>query len=316
VPTLSLEFWIGTGLAILMAVLAIGVGVGMDTKTRGEYIFVVLCFCLSWLAIIVTIGLWYFHVATPSFQRAIVSGLFVAIATVSGFVALRWATDRHERAMLVEKGPQTSQVPTEPKPEHPKIAKELERSAVIPDPLVRVEPEEGPVPSIPDKAQAFSLTLQNDGPDIDHIVIKQEFFFATKDGEKITIYRVGRIVPQKPNGDLPLRTNQHVEITVDFSPFTYYYGLFGYKGYAGVKIIVAFRRFADEKDFTLSRPYAAGRDVNIGNFVSLSMPRTKDQDPPPPAFGVHEVVPLIDSDANWKDAFFEHTPDGKTRVIW
>src|ERR1700720_1898109 len=103
---LSLEFWIGTGLAILLAVLAFGVGVGMDARTKGEYSFVVICFCLSWLAIVVTIGLWYFHAPLPAFTRALVSGIFVAIVSIGGFAAIKWATDRHESAMLVEKVPQ------------------------------------------------------------------------------------------------------------------------------------------------------------------------------------------------------------------
>lgn len=99
-PNLSLEFWIGTGVAVLLAILAFAVGVGMDARTKGEYWFVVVCFCLSWLAIVATIGLWYFNATTPLFKRAIVSGLFIVIVSVSAFAAIGWATDRHERATV------------------------------------------------------------------------------------------------------------------------------------------------------------------------------------------------------------------------
>lgn len=137
-PNLSLEFWIGTGVAILLAILAFGVGVGMDARTKGEYWFVIVCFCLSWLAIVATIGLWYFNATTPPFTRAMVSGIFVAIVSVGAFVAITWATDRHNRAIFVEKGQQTSPsqsaTTTQPKAssEQPKSDLKLKIDRLIP----------------------------------------------------------------------------------------------------------------------------------------------------------------------------------------
>lgn len=99
-PTFSLEFWIGTALAILLSILATAVGVGMDARTRGEYLFVVICFCLSWLAIAFTVGLWHVHTTTPPVRRTIISGVFLAVVSVGLFTAIRWAADRHEGANL------------------------------------------------------------------------------------------------------------------------------------------------------------------------------------------------------------------------
>lgn len=123
--TFSTEFWAATGVAIVTLILGLGVAVGMDTRTKGEYVFVVACFCICWLAIVVTVGLWYFDATSPSFQRLLVSGLFVAAATVGALASLNWATDRHTRVMLAETGPQTtsspvpsvSPVPTVPLPQ-------------------------------------------------------------------------------------------------------------------------------------------------------------------------------------------------------
>ncbi len=143
----------------------------MDTRTRGEYVFVVVCFCLSWLAIVGTIGFWYFHVVTPPFQRAIFSGLFVAIATVGALIAITWATDRHERIMFVEKGPQTSassRVPTmtEPKPtansdkphSHP-VSREVSKTG----PIASLEMELTPVISLESVQLYVDLNFVNVG---------------------------------------------------------------------------------------------------------------------------------------------------------
>jgi hypothetical protein len=131
-PTFSSDFFAGSGLAVLLAVLGFGVGVGMDARTRGEYLFVIGCFCFAWLAVIGTCVLWYFHVTTPSIQRAMASGLFVAIATVGMLGAITWVTNRHERIMFVEKGPKTS-ISTE-------------ASKTEPDPKPEPKPDSAPKP--------------------------------------------------------------------------------------------------------------------------------------------------------------------------
>jgi hypothetical protein len=46
-PELSLEFWIGTAVAVVALVLGLGVTLSMDAKTKGEFYFAAACFLIS-----------------------------------------------------------------------------------------------------------------------------------------------------------------------------------------------------------------------------------------------------------------------------
>ncbi len=93
-PSLSIEFWIGTGIAVLLSILAFGVGVGMDAKTKGEYVFVIACFCTSWLMLVLMIGLWTVTSGTQLPGR--LAGVFaIALVSWGAIEAVRWAQFRH-----------------------------------------------------------------------------------------------------------------------------------------------------------------------------------------------------------------------------
>jgi hypothetical protein len=114
VPHFSTEFWVSTGIGLLLALLGFGVGVGMDAKSRGEYAFVVSCFFLSALMLIGMVGLWAANTGARLLIRSSVAVVICGSIILGAFMAIRWAQERHEEANAK---PAEPQLPTPPTPE-------------------------------------------------------------------------------------------------------------------------------------------------------------------------------------------------------
>jgi hypothetical protein len=99
---LSLEFWLGSILAIVLAVLAFGVGIGMDAKTKGEYLFVIGCFSVSWLVAIALLGLWNVNTTVSVVQRTALTILLGGLICFGALESIRWAQARHLRVKISE----------------------------------------------------------------------------------------------------------------------------------------------------------------------------------------------------------------------
>jgi len=101
-PKFSTEFWVGSGLAVVVAIIAAGIAVAVDARTKGEYRFVVTCFCVSWLVTVATAGIWYSHSPMAVWRRSILGFVVLAIVSVALFKSLEWASARHESASAEE----------------------------------------------------------------------------------------------------------------------------------------------------------------------------------------------------------------------
>jgi hypothetical protein len=105
-PPLSIEFWIGTAIALVLFVLGLAVTLAMDAKTKGEFRFAVTCFVVSAGVIIYGIGAWQMSTSWPARSRLIITYALYACVLVLTGEAIRWAHGRHLRA----EGPPPSQV--------------------------------------------------------------------------------------------------------------------------------------------------------------------------------------------------------------
>jgi hypothetical protein len=222
--------------------------------------------------------------------------------------------------------PATSPELPKPEPPNPPKANKLANpnppqvSPITPDPLVRIEPEEGTVSAQQEQEGLFKLTLQNDGVDIDHIDGKQDYFFAEKTGGTVRINRLAEAIdlfsPPMPS----LRTNQSLPIPVNFNlvkSTVRGLGKFGYNGLVGVRIRIAFRRYSDQKGFRVIKAYwAIGQSLSDpGGFNGLLAPEENNIRQSPDVFRFSEVLPYMNSDDHWRDPWFRSQGDGKIEMI-
>jgi len=98
-PELSLEFWLGSILAIITLILGLGVTLAMDAKTKGEFRFAVGCFLVSALSVIYGIEMWQISTTWSTRSRLLlVYGLIAIIVACTGEV-IRWSHTRHQHAV-------------------------------------------------------------------------------------------------------------------------------------------------------------------------------------------------------------------------
>jgi hypothetical protein len=141
-PDFSLEFLIGSALAIITFGFGLGVTLAMDSKTKGEFRFAAACFLVCSGIALYGIGAWEMSAAWTNGPRRIVAyGLFAFVAVVT-VESIRWAHTRHLRAAQgtakenrrLEPPPNNSPVkPSSPPPPNAQ-------------PMSKAEPRDKPIP--------------------------------------------------------------------------------------------------------------------------------------------------------------------------
>jgi hypothetical protein len=138
-PDFSVEFWVGTVLAILALVLGLGVTLAMDAKTKGEFRFAVSCFVVCALILIYGIGAWQMSVTWSKLPRFSTAYFVLALILAFAGEAIRWAHSRHLRASAAEpsggdsrtRRPDSPPAPApEDKPPTPTPAPKLEPASI------------------------------------------------------------------------------------------------------------------------------------------------------------------------------------------
>jgi hypothetical protein len=198
---------------------------------------------------------------------------------------------------------------SKPEPSQPiVIAPPSVRPTKPPEPVVRIEPEEGTIPSDPNKKGAFMLKLENDGVDIDHLDVKQDFFITQTVDGKLRFNRLAQIVGGASNlNGSPLRTNQSIPIAVDFnSVISMIRGLrkSGYDGFIGVRVRAYFRRYSDQIDFHLAKGYVAFTGLD-GGVEFLSTPDEKNRVKGMFNGDIRKWRSYMNTDDSWVDPIFD-----------
>jgi hypothetical protein len=141
-----------------------------------------------------------------------------------------------------------------------------------PDPVVRIEPERDVLAS---STGEFTLQLVNNGVDIDHAKVALDYFTAQKDSAGAI--RVKRILNfETLTSPAVLRANQYIPVTLGFGGFIEQAhqaakATFSGLSLLGVRIRVAFRRFSDQKEFSIVRGFGV-TERNEQGIWSLSGP--------------------------------------------
>lgn len=213
------------------------------------------------------------------------------------------------------------------------------------DLLIRIEPEHGILVST---TGTFTLSAVNDGSDIDHIWVTRDYFIAQKDGRSINIKNILRLecgpdhaadvlpLEFKPSPDFEgtidgsaspvsvtqagspintiLRTNQQFPISITHSGWvTLAYKIakssFHGKSLLGIRIILAFRRFSDQKEVKSVRVFEISEDSQPGSW-SLSAPHALRMKRPSDAFMIEDVLPYAESTNRWS-GLLVHYKNGK-----
>ena len=94
-PDLSVEFWIGTAVALITLLLGLGATLAMDARTKGEFRFAVVCFVLSALTVVYGIVGWDMKTTLPALPRLLVVYGIVALVVALCGETIRWAQGRH-----------------------------------------------------------------------------------------------------------------------------------------------------------------------------------------------------------------------------
>ena len=173
----------------------------------------------------------------------------------------------------------------------------------VPD--LRIEPEHDLLGS---SNGMFTLSLVNYGPDVDHAHTELDYFTAQKDSAgDIRIKRMFHF--EEGTSPVVLRTNQTLPIAVDFRGFVikgYQSAKATFSGLSllGVRITVIFRRFSDQKEFTIVRAYEV-TEADRQGIWTLSPPSTSYLPSLPEfrniRFTIDEVMPYIQSLDRWSD---------------
>jgi hypothetical protein len=96
--SLSIEFWIGTAIAILCLALGLGATIAMDARTKGELNFAVCCFLGSAATICYGIGSWELTATLSAKYRRPLALILFALTAIGTVEAIRWAHRRHLNA--------------------------------------------------------------------------------------------------------------------------------------------------------------------------------------------------------------------------
>jgi hypothetical protein len=207
----------------------------------------------------------------------------------------------------------------------------------LPDPLVRVEPEHG---SLGSTNGSFTLTAVNDGVDIDQVWVTKNYFVAQNDGKSICLKNILSIecTPDRaadilapainPSRDFDgtlndsmasmsvkqvlgsavntmLRTNQQFPIAVTCTGWVqvaYQVAKASFQGRSllAVRIILAFRRFSDQKEFKIVRVFEISDESGQG-IRTLWAPSAfpMKQSPSSTVFTIEDVIPYLQSTDHW-----------------
>jgi hypothetical protein len=115
-PALSVEFWVGTGIALFLSVFGLGVTLAMDAKTRGEFRVAAGCFLLAATSTVYVIGVFEMSAMWPARLRVPIAwGLFATVAVLAS-EGVRWAHARHLRAIALHEQLKGQKIEEEPGP--------------------------------------------------------------------------------------------------------------------------------------------------------------------------------------------------------
>lgn len=185
-----------------------------------------------------------------------------------------------------------------------------------PDPVVHIEPERGNIPLDP-SGRGYQLKIVSAGVDIESLLVYADDFWAEKDQE-IRIKRIMRgiiccdqnMAPFGGGKSIPLRLGRITGLYDNLRNT-------GHPGLPGIRLIVAFRRSSDKKDFRIVRAYQIWGD-------NLTVPMDSDA-PSDPSFGrfsFTEILPYMNSNDHWTsmmlrsggpEGITEATPPGPAR---
>jgi hypothetical protein len=204
------------------------------------------------------------------------------------------------------------------------------------DPAIRLEPEHGTLASV---TGSFMLAIVNNGVDVDHIWVTRNYFVAQFDGRRPLIKNVlvlacgpdrtkdilplefkpstdfagtidGSAIPISvnqvgPPTNVVLRANQRFEVAVTYAGWVklaYQTAKASFTGNTilGIRILVVFKRFSDQKDFNIVRVLGISEDDSTKNIWSLSVPGFSVVKPPrSTAFTIEDAVPYVTSTDQW-----------------
>src|SRR5664280_887122 len=94
----STEFWVGTAITFVIAVIGVAVAIAMDAKTKGEFGFVVGCFLTSAAIVVYGIGTWQMNTTLAAKYRIPLALILFAGVAMGTIEVIRWAHGRHLRA--------------------------------------------------------------------------------------------------------------------------------------------------------------------------------------------------------------------------
>jgi hypothetical protein len=182
----------------------------------------------------------------------------------------------------------------------------------VAEPLLYVQPDT----AIRNDKGSFLLHLQNSGPDIDYVGVDYDYFVAKKKDNKIVIYRTVHFQDAPSPNIRPLKTNQAKLVTLNFSGYTtaIYNSLaesqYGYV-LEGVRLIVTFRRYSDDKRYRQIWSYVCNR--GDCNFVYAPGTSFDQSGPPGTSFlSFNDIVPYMESNEHWEDPVVQVPP---TKVV-
>ena len=200
-------------------------------------------------------------------------------------------------------------------------SKGADRSSPITDPIVHLEPEQGPIWSTNPPGQrigAFTLSFHNTGlEDITNINVSQDYFVAEKSKDIIIKRAGGMLIPNVMPEVLASKEKQPIEIDLGDHIDVLNEVADSFKGPSlrGVKVTVRFRRRADGKDFSIVRMYGI-----IGPKGEGLMMVGDAGDPAPiplrnQFLTLSELVPYQDASDHWTPIEKHVSWDFEGRVI-
>jgi hypothetical protein len=161
------------------------------------------------------------------------------------------------------------------------------------DPVVHIEPERGNIPLRAD-GRGYDLKIVSTGVDIESVLVYEDYFWAEKDPE-IKIKRIVRVIACCDQSIPPFGGGK--SIPLGFGRISGLYDQLtktGHPGLPGIRLIVAFRRSSDKKDFRIVRAYGIWGDT-------LTIPM--DSDIPGGPFGqglsLADILPYMNSNDHW-----------------
>jgi Ca2+/Na+ antiporter len=166
-PDFSMEFWVGTVVAVITLLVGLGATLAMDAKTKGEFRFSVTCFLVSALTMVYGIVEWDMKTNWPTLPRMLIVYVIVAFVVLITGETIRWANGRHTHAAASHSGP-TGTTPTAKDTD--KGDKDTSRWADG-KPAIAEQPKPKPIPSTEpaDRANLHVIGVKFEAPDIDKL---------------------------------------------------------------------------------------------------------------------------------------------------